>query len=90
MSRKRILLSTPILVVTLVAGFGLFRPKTAVAQQSGIPEHRRSAIPKAFGRLVGGGVYPEGGSGLFFEAGDGTIRIVRIDGRYEVIVFPRN
>jgi hypothetical protein len=60
--RTHILPGASLLIVILVAGFGLFLANTAAAQQSAIPEVAGvPSIPKAFGRFVESSVYRTGG-----------------------------
>ncbi len=90
MSGKRMTFGAALVGVTLLSGFTLFRAQPAAAQQPAIPEIRAGAIPKAWGRLVAPDAWPQGGAALIFEATDGTVRIVKVEGQMQVIVFPRN
>jgi len=74
-------------VVLFVAGYftGNSRPVVAYAQTS-VPAH--AGIPKAYGHLTAAVVNPEG-TGLVFEDGDGTIRLVTLAGKMEA-QFTRN
>ena len=86
MSLKRIALGAVLFAVILLSGLALFRAQPVAAQ---VYETSGGAIPKAWGRLVGSGAFPTGGSALYFEAADGTVRIYNFD-RAQVLVLPRN
>jgi hypothetical protein len=61
------------------------------AGQAAIRVSDGGVIPKDWGTLVmTSAPYPRGGNGMVFQAADGTIRIVRLQGGREVMVFRRN
>lgn len=76
MNRNRVLLASVFVLALIAITIGFFCAMTAVAQQAQISAS--APIPKDWGRLVAQGAYPSGGTALYFEAADGTVRIVKL------------